>query len=84
MYSIVLFLFYIYIKKKKQNKKCISFLCCFQIISYSDSIWFSSLPTKVCYLYLSNNTSLRSKRFRAVYEQRTRNESQRSREKWRK
>ena len=48
MYSIVLFLFY--------NKKCISFLCCFQIISYSDSIWFSSLPTNVCYLYLSNNT----------------------------
>ena len=48
MYSIVLFLFY--------NKKCISFLCCFQIISYSDSIRFSSLPTNVCYLYLSNNT----------------------------
>ena len=68
MYSIVLFLFYIYIKKKQKTKKkkCISFLCCFQIISYSDSIWFSSLPTKVCYLYLSNNTSLRSKRSRAV------------------
>ena len=29
-------------------------------------------------------TSLRSKRFRAVSEQRTRNESQRLREKWRK
>ena len=52
MYLIVSFLFYI----KKKEKKCISFLCFFQIIRYLDRIWFSSLPTKVCYLYLSNNT----------------------------
>ena len=34
--------------------------------------------------FLGPNRSLRSKRFRAVYEQRTRNESKRPNEKWRK
>ena len=49
MYSIVLFYFI-------KNVFLWIFFSCFQIISYSDSIWFSSFPTNVCYPWLSSST----------------------------
>ena len=49
MYSIVLFYFI-------KNVFLWIFFSCFQIISYSDSIWFSSFPTNVCYPWLSSKT----------------------------